>query len=286
MNKQFNCYPLNSNDISPPPYCDPKIKINHKGHILYKISEGHDNIHDQPNTANNRPIQERLINPKKTGYSQYPFNTKSKTNISSIFAKIKDTNIKIENGRLISDKPVMVMIADRSLLVWTTEVYERRILSNKGNSILSGYKINNFYGKSIDVEYKFEYNHWNISPVHLSNFEISGNNHTIVFDRCHIHDHLEIKIHGKNSLILPKNSYKSLKINSTQSTINLNNSDTELFKVNLEGNGTIHGIFCSKKLIANIVGDSDLVVHVDNNTDINKTEFGGAKINLINNSIP
>ena len=176
---QYSCYPTNPYYHPPyaniiPPYAynvnndqlitetgseelegpiDPSIKTNYKGKVLYKISDGDcDSIHKQHNYG--KVINEKFIEEKIPGYVNYPFNTQSSDIIDNVQMKINNTILTIQEGNIISNKPVMLEIHNRKLMIWTTDITERRRLTTKGSSVIDGYKMLDFNGKKVNIDNK------------------------------------------------------------------------------------------------------------------------------------
>jgi len=289
-----SCYP-HWEQFSPPPPYNPSlnskpydfqvlekegndnVKRNYKGEPLYETSNGEEAPSIQSDSSVRIP--EKLDMQKIPGYTVYPFNTTSNGKVTSVHAKINNANITISNGQIFSSEPLMLMILDFGLYIWTSSVNENRLLTNKGRSIVDGYNILDFYGKRKKVEAAFNYTNWKTCQICLNELEINGSNNQIRIENNCLDKDCRMKIYGRNNINIDQAKYQNLSIYSSYSTINLNESNTRVFKVTMVGTGSLKGITTMHSVDSTIIGDGELHISITPETKIiNKKEFGGGKI--------
>lgn len=242
------------------------------------ITQGNTQRYDQPNPG--IPEPEKFAIDNQTSQILYPFNVKSYTSpITKMELKINNTTLRISNFSVWADKPIFIEYAQNVLYVWNCSYTENFIISNKGNTTMDGYILKDFNDNDRKAIQKFEYYSWNLPLSKLSNIVIRGNNNTIIFPDANIfNNQLDLKINEKNSINLPKKSYDNLKVFTTYTSINFNDSICENAHIEMEGDGSINHLLINKSADLRLVGPGYMHLTKNPFATVKEERFGQGKI--------
>jgi hypothetical protein len=262
------CYPIINLNMGGEPfrqydvigeYNEPLTIISNKEPVTsYTITDSVIDQHIQPNDKLLIPIS--VMHDGVAALGDYPFNTLCPSKlITEIIVKLEGATIEFTNNSLTSNKPIMVELRGSTLCIWTTKFVENNVLTSNGDTVLNGYKIEGFDMNSIKVKHQFSFDSWQLYPMVLKKFVLTGSNNTVTFSENCFDQNCNIKILGKNSVHITANRIAAATIYITFSDIHFNTTVIDNLQVEIEGSGSIQNATVGK-ISTKIVGDGFVAV--------------------------
>lgn len=271
----------------PPPYT-PLDTFEMKNRSRYNIIKDNDGlyystsdyrIHKYRQPDDKIPEEIKTFNDAIIPLDKYPWDVKSTLkDIHKISIESKGQDFVVSKNRIMSSKPFLLGVINDILYIWTPEYREHRILKTDGSSIVTGYDVIDYNGKSITLDRKYTFMEWETGDMLIDTVRIKGEENIINLQKDVLSKYPQINVDNQNNLNIHEHSFETLTISATYGEIKFNGSSATKLNAIIEGSCIIGDLSVDKVATVKIVGPGELRIKTKLMTKIDKNIFGTGKV--------